>query len=360
MKLIIAIAVVAAAATSAQAAELVTGAATAAPHVKAFDTPSLTTEASFFAYPGIAGGVRVAVGDVNGDHVPDYVTAPSDGGATNVKVFSGTNLAEVRSFLAYAGSNAGVFVAAGDVNHDGVADIVTGLGAGPAGGHVKTFDGVTGAEIKSFFAYPGFAGAVRVAAGDLDGDGFADIVTGAGPGGGPHVKVFSGASGAELRSFFAFGPSFTGGVSVSAGTWAGENAIFVGAGAGGGPHVKAFRMSDLTELASFFAFDAGFTGGVNVAWGDYDGHAALYVATASGDAQVRVFDAVAGRNLGAMIGSFQPYAGFTGGVEIAAVAPPSNGGVPEPTTWAMMLGGFGLAGAALRTRRRFRGITARP
>ena len=27
------------------------------------------------------------------------------------------------------------------------------------------------------------------------------------------------------------------------------------------------------------------------------------------------------------------------------------GGVPEPTTWALMLGGFGLAGAALRRRR---------
>ena len=29
-----------------------------------------------------------------------------------------------------------------------------------------------------------------------------------------------------------------------------------------------------------------------------------------------------------------------------------NGGVPEPATWALMLGGFGLAGAALRARRR--------
>ena len=31
--------------------------------------------------------------------------------------------------------------------------------------------------------------------------------------------------------------------------------------------------------------------------------------------------------------------------------PESGGGVPEPMTWALMIGGFGLAGAALRRRR---------
>jgi hypothetical protein len=41
-------------------------------HVKAFTTPALTTDASFFPYPGNTGGVRVAAGDVNGDGTEDF------------------------------------------------------------------------------------------------------------------------------------------------------------------------------------------------------------------------------------------------------------------------------------------------
>ena len=51
---------------------------------------------------------------------------------------------------------------------------------------------------------------MNVAAGDVDGDGLADIITGAGAGGGPHVRAFSGADLSELASFFAFDPAFPG------------------------------------------------------------------------------------------------------------------------------------------------------
>jgi hypothetical protein len=72
------------------------------------------------------------------------------------------------------------------------ADIITGAGAGTVGGHVKAFDGATSAQTQSFMAYPSFLGGVRVAAGDVNNDGFDDIVTGAGPGSvGGHVKVCS-------------------------------------------------------------------------------------------------------------------------------------------------------------------------
>ena len=66
-------------------------------------------------------------------------------------------------------------------------------------------------------------GGVYVSAYDFDADGFDDIITGAGPGGGPHVKVFHGAKvsqgpdAAILRSFFPFDPVFLGGVNVSGG-----------------------------------------------------------------------------------------------------------------------------------------------
>src|SRR5262249_59645576 len=106
------------------------------------------------------------------------------------------------------------------------------------------FDGATGQQLPgplgSFFAYaPTFSGGVSVAAADVDGDGKADIITGAGIGGGPHVRVFSGADGHELMGFFAYSLAFTGGVIVAAGgiNGHGHSDIVTSTGKGGGPHV---------------------------------------------------------------------------------------------------------------------------
>lgn len=153
------------------------------------------------------------------------------------------------------------------MNGDGKAEIITGAGAG-GGPHVRVFDGATGAELMSFFAYdPAFAGGVFVAAGDVNGDWRPDVITGAGPGGGPHVRVFDWWSGMELQSFFAYDPSFAGGVRVAAGYVNGDNEadIITGAGPGGAPHVKVFDGATGAELRSFFADDPAFTGGVFVA-----------------------------------------------------------------------------------------------
>jgi uncharacterized repeat protein (TIGR01451 family) len=84
-----------------------------------------------------------------------------------------------------------------------VQAIVTGTGPG-GGPHVKAFNAQTGALLRSFFAYDStFAGGVRVAFGDVNGDGVPDIITSPGAGGGPHVKAFDGFSGALIASFFA-------------------------------------------------------------------------------------------------------------------------------------------------------------
>src|SRR5258705_4785527 len=64
-----------------------------------------TPDGAFFAYtPSFAGGVRVAGGDVNGDGVPDIVTSPGPGASGGeTKAFSGTDFSLLHDFLPYPG-----------------------------------------------------------------------------------------------------------------------------------------------------------------------------------------------------------------------------------------------------------------
>jgi hypothetical protein len=267
-----------------------------------------------------------------------FAVGAGAGGIPVVHIYDGNN-SLVRSLVAYdAAFRGGVRVATGDFNGDGVPDVVTvpGPGGGP---HVKLFDGATGALIRQYLAYaPNFFGGLFVATADFNADGIADVITGAGAGGGPHVKVFNGVNGLEMDSFLAYDPSFTGGVSV-----AGINAQFgihgsfapgfviTGAGPGGGPHVKAFRMdpsAGFPLMASFLAYDPNFTGGVNVAargtaplTGDLSFLNIVTAPASHGGADVRIFNFS-----GQRLGGFQAYApSFTGGVSLSLLPIGPNG-----------------------------------
>ena len=153
-------------------------------------------------------------------------------------------------FFAYdLGFTGGVSVAAGDVTGDGRAEII--IGAGPGGGpHVKVFDGRR-SRWGAAPASPGQPAAVvlRLRRGvqrrgvrggrRLDGDGRADIIAGAGPGGGPHVRVFAGTDGMSVASFFAFDRASLAGCGWRPRTERRRPGRHgPGAGAGGGSHVR--------------------------------------------------------------------------------------------------------------------------
>ena len=235
---------------------------------------------SFFPFgTSFQGGINVAAGDVNADGFKDAIVAPNAVGGVGVgghiKVFSGATGSQLLDFQPFGASFAGgVRLAAADFDRDGDTEIVTATVAGVQA-HVRVFDG-TGAlfispSLPSFdndFLPMGLTtNGVFVAAGDVNGDGVPDIVTGAGAGSPPRVKVFTGVNGSVLASFLVYGGSFTGGVRVGL---ADQNAdgrydIRIAPGSGRLASIQTFDALTLQLLDSFLPYGPVFIGGAFVA-----------------------------------------------------------------------------------------------
>lgn len=191
-------------------------------------------------------------------------------------------------------------VASGDLNGDGVPDIVA--GAGPGGGpRVVIIDGFNGRVLDDFFAFESsFRGGVYVAVADLTGDGKADLIVGAGEGGGPRVQVYDSITGVPLVDMFAYENTARTGVRVAAGDFNGDNVndLFIAAGIGGGPRVRIFNGLNLPNqnvMADFFVFESGQRGGAYISAADYDGDGKADVVAGAGPdggPRVRVINAV--------------------------------------------------------------------
>ena len=255
---------------------------------------------------------------------PIYVTGAGAGGGPAVNVYSGVDNTVLASFFAFEENfTGGVQTAVADVNNDGISDVIVGAGAG-GGPRVQVFNGATNftTTLFDFFAFStAFTGGVDVAGGDFNADGFADMVVGAGPGGGPQVNIFDGRTGNILTQFYAYDVSFTGGVTVAVGDVDGSsfNSVVTGAGAGGGSHVKTFRNSrffmigdtpilpgnqsiSMNLTSEFMAYEAAYTGGVQVAVGlnsgsPYGGFYRILTGTLTAGPEVTIWQAMENQNM---------------------------------------------------------------
>jgi hypothetical protein len=246
-------------------------------------------------FEGFKGEIRTIVGDTNGDGKMDMVVAAGAGGGPAIMIMDSETGEVTQSFFAFDPEFAGgVYITLSDVNNDGSMDIIAGAGKG-GGPHVKIFDGSTGRVLKSFFAYAEeFRGGVSVASVDINQDGILDLITGAGPGGSAHVKVYNGANGNLISEWFAYPIDFKGGVYVAAGDIGniGRFVVVTGAGSGGAPVVAVWDPLDGMLIAQFMAYDSIFTGGVRVGVsdGNFDGVLDLITGPGPGGApQVKGF-----------------------------------------------------------------------
>jgi hypothetical protein len=215
------------------------------------------------------------------------------GPLTTVQVFDSLTGAFRFEVVPFEEFYLGATVGSGDFNGDGIADLI--VGAGPGGGpRVAIFNGLDGSLMADFFAYEDtFRGGVNVSAADFNGDGRADLVLGTGVGGGPRVRVLSGLDLSVIRDVFVYESTFRGGVNVSAGDFNGDGTpdLITSAGTGGGPRVVVLSGTNLQSIASFFVFDPNSRSGFYAAAGDVngDGYADVIAGAGAGEpARVRV------------------------------------------------------------------------
>lgn len=230
-------------------------------------------------------GARVAIADVNNDGYDDLIVGTGPGVASKVRIFSGATRTELYTITPFEASFlGGVYVAAGDITGDGRADVIVTPDEG-GGPRVRAFSGQGMASIADFYGIddPNFRGGARAAVGDINRDGHADVVVAAGFMGGPRIAGFSGQALTQGRTerlfadFYAFEQTLRNGVFVTLGDVNGDGYadLVAGGGPGGGPRVSILSGRDLlanrsTSIASFFGGDPDSRDGVRLTAKDLD------------------------------------------------------------------------------------------
>lgn len=258
--------------------------------VKLAVTPFATT---------VPGGIRVAAADVNGDGVDDLIAATGPGVLDEVVVFDGATGKKIGDFTPFPGFTGGLNISTGVLPNSTLPDIIVSPDSG-GGPRVTIYQSPSFTVVANFFALdnPNFRGGARTAVGDLNGDGVNDLVVAAGPGGGPVVEVYDGNSMTAggfttklIGDFFAFNSNtLRDGAYVAIGdvTGNGVNDLILGAGAGGAPRVQVLNGLDLIEtgnqvpIANFFAGDTSRRDGVPVASRDLTGDGIDDIITGGG------------------------------------------------------------------------------
>jgi hypothetical protein len=175
------------------------------------------------------------------------------------------------------------------VNGDGIDEIVTAPGRTRVG-EIRVFDSTTGLELEGYRLLPfgpSYRGGLEVAVGDLDGDGFGDIIAGKSTGKADVASFLTNAttvSSDPYNSFRAFTGKYKAGVKLASAdfgsyvgsTWTpgvldGKAEIVVGSNAGIRATVNVWDVTGApTTVRTIQPFASKFKGGVTLATGFYN------------------------------------------------------------------------------------------
>lgn len=164
------------------------------------------------------GGINTAIGDINRDNITDIVMVQASGNNPIVTVYDGASLTPLKEFLPFTGE-VQVSVAVGDINGDGFGDVIA-----ASQQEVIIYNGQNNSVLhrqQNPFGV-GYQGEVRVTSGDVTGDNFDDVILAQGVGGTGRIWIYDGLGLQENSQvnpveYQPFGENFQGALNVSTG-----------------------------------------------------------------------------------------------------------------------------------------------
>ncbi|MFM8173671.1 MAG: FG-GAP-like repeat-containing protein [Pirellulaceae bacterium] len=206
-------------------------------------------------YVRMGGDLQMSVRDLNNDGFEEILVSGTVNNRPALVTLNGVTgrLFDAPIYLTDEPTGFGTYIATGDLDGDGVLEVLlsSDRGAGKYSVYRRINGRMTRTETREIPFDSGYMGGVRVATGDIDGDGKDEILIGSGTGTDASVRIYDGSGG--LRSTLILPSSFgRGGVMLKAGDFDGDgfDDIFVASGRRGESQIAVFSgQTSLTSVA---------------------------------------------------------------------------------------------------------------
>ena len=284
----------------------------------------------------------LSLGDLNGDGILDLVTASSPFGVGYATVHLGRGDGSFGAGTSYTAEFLCSVVTLGDLNDDGFLDLITMGSSGPVGSatiRLGAGDGTFGAA-RSYAMASGFSSAVNL--GDLNGDGILDLVSGGLSGGAGVATVRLGVGNGTFGASTSYATESSQTNALSLGDLNGDgilDLVTAGSGGGGFATIRLGTGNGTFGAATSYATESSVSR--SVALGDLNGDGNLDLVTsgasAAGAATIRLG---AGNGTFAAATSYAAESGQSLGVRLGDL---NGDGVFDLVTVGYAAGPYGYA-----------------